>query len=39
MAAGVVDGTLDHEAVLAIGAEAQPGLTALLRALLPTLAA
>jgi purine-nucleoside phosphorylase len=39
MAAGVVDGKLDHEAVLAIGAEVQPRLTALLRALLPTLAA
>jgi purine-nucleoside phosphorylase len=39
MAAGVVEGRLDHEAVLAIGAEAQPRLTALLRALLPSLAA
>jgi purine-nucleoside phosphorylase len=39
MAAGVVEGRLDHEAVLAVGAEAQPRLTALLRALLPALAA
>ena len=39
MAAGVVEGKLDHGAVLAIGAEAQPRLTALLRALLPELAA
>jgi purine-nucleoside phosphorylase len=39
MAAGVVDGRLDHEAVLSIGAEAQPRLTALLRSLLPALAA
>ena len=39
MAAGVVEGKLDHGAVLAIGAEAQPRLTALLRALLPALAA
>ncbi len=38
MAAGVVDGPLDHETVLAIGAEAQPRLTALLRSLLPALA-
>jgi len=39
MAAGVVEGRLDHEAVLSVGAEAQPRLTALLRSLLPTLAA
>ena len=39
MAAGVVEGKLDHEGVLAVGAEAQPRLTALLRALLPALAA
>lgn len=39
MAAGVVEGRLDHEAVLELGAEAQPRLTALLRALLPALAA
>jgi len=39
MAAGVVQGTIDHEAVLAVGGEAQPALTALLRELLPSLAA
>jgi purine-nucleoside phosphorylase len=39
MASGVVEGQLDHEAVLSVGAEAQPRLTALLRALLPALAA
>ncbi len=39
MAAGVVEGKLDHEGVLAVSAEAQPRLTALLRALLPSLAA
>ncbi|MGH3133318.1 MAG: purine-nucleoside phosphorylase [Gaiellaceae bacterium] len=39
MAAGVVSGTIDHEAVLAVGGEAQPSLTALLRELLPALAA
>jgi len=39
MAAGVEDGRLDHEAVLRIGAEAQPRVTALLRAVLPELAA
>jgi purine-nucleoside phosphorylase len=39
MAAGVVQGKFDHEAVLAVGAEAQPSLTALLRELLPALAA
>jgi purine-nucleoside phosphorylase len=39
MAAGVVEGRLDHEAVLSVGAEAQPRLTALLRWLLPALAA
>jgi purine-nucleoside phosphorylase len=38
MAAGVVEGKLDHEGVLAVGAEAQPRLTTLLRALLPALA-
>ena len=38
MATGVVEGPLDHEAVLAIGAQAQPRLTALLRSLLPALA-
>lgn len=38
MAAGVVSGKLDHDAVLAIGAEAQSTLTALLRALMPALA-
>lgn len=39
MAAGVVRAKIDHEAVLAVGAEAQPALTALLRELLPSLAA
>jgi purine-nucleoside phosphorylase len=39
MAAGVVEGRLDHEAVLSVGAETQPRLTALLRSLLPALAA
>jgi len=38
MAAGVVAGRLDHEAVLSVGSEAQPSLTALLRELLPALA-
>jgi purine-nucleoside phosphorylase len=38
MAAGVTDGKLGHEEVLEVGAEAQPRLTALLRALLPALA-
>ncbi len=38
MAAGVVEGKLGHEEVLAVGAEAQPRLTALLRAVLPALA-
>ena len=38
MAAGVVEGRLDHEAVLSVGAEAQPRLAALLRALMPALA-
>lgn len=39
MAAGVGPGKLDHGEVLAVGAEAQPRLTALLRELLPALAA
>jgi purine-nucleoside phosphorylase len=39
MAAGVVEGKLGHDEVLAVGAEAQPRLTTLLRELLPTLAA
>ena len=39
MAAGVGDGKLAHDEVLAVGAEAQPRLTALLRELLPALAA
>jgi purine-nucleoside phosphorylase len=39
MAAGIVEGKLGHEEVLAVGAEAGPRLTALLRELLPTLAA
>jgi purine-nucleoside phosphorylase len=39
MAAGVVEGRLDHEAVLSVAGEAQPRLTALLRVLLPALAA
>ena len=39
MAAGLVEGKLGHEEVLQVGAEAQPRLTALLRELLPVLAA
>jgi purine-nucleoside phosphorylase len=39
MAAGLVEGKLGHEEVLAVAAEAQPRLTALLRELLPALAA
>jgi purine-nucleoside phosphorylase len=39
MAAGVTEGKLGHEEVLAVAAEAQPKLTALVRELLPTLAA
>jgi purine-nucleoside phosphorylase len=39
MAAGVGTGKLAHDEVLAVGAEAQPRLTALLRELLPALAA
>jgi purine-nucleoside phosphorylase len=39
MAAGVSEGGIDHEAVLEVGARAQPALTALLRELLPTLSA
>jgi purine-nucleoside phosphorylase len=39
MAAGIGDGELGHEEVLAVGAEAEPQLTRLLRELLPTLAA
>ena len=38
MAAGVVEGKLGHDQVLAVGAEAQPRLTALLREVLPALA-
>jgi purine-nucleoside phosphorylase len=38
MAAGIGDGKLGHEEVLAVAAEAQPRLTALLRELLQTLA-
>jgi purine-nucleoside phosphorylase len=38
MAAGVFPGKVDHEAVLAVGAEAQSTLTVLLRALMPALA-
>lgn len=38
MAAGVVEGKLGHEEVLAVGAEAQPRLTSLLREVLPALA-
>ncbi len=38
MAAGVAAGKLGHEEVLAVGAEAQPRLTALLREVLPALA-
>ena len=39
MAAGVTEGKLGHEEVLEVGAEAAPRLTALLRELLPVLAA
>jgi purine-nucleoside phosphorylase len=39
MAAGVLPEKIDHEAVLEIGARAQASLTALLRELLPALAA
>jgi purine-nucleoside phosphorylase len=39
MAAGVGPGKLAHDEVLEVGAEAQPRLTALLRELLPALAA
>jgi purine-nucleoside phosphorylase len=39
MAAGVGSGKLGHDEVLAVAAEAQPRLTALLRELLPALAA
>jgi purine-nucleoside phosphorylase len=39
MAAGVGPGKLAHDEVLQVGAEAQPRLTALLRELLPALAA
>jgi purine-nucleoside phosphorylase len=39
MAAGVVQGRIDHGRVLSVAAEAQPRLTALLRELLPSLAA
>jgi purine-nucleoside phosphorylase len=39
MAAGIGDGKIGHEEVLVVAAEAQPGLTALLRDLLPALAA
>jgi purine-nucleoside phosphorylase len=39
MAAGIGGGELGHEEVLAVAAEAEPLLTALLRELLPTLAA
>jgi purine-nucleoside phosphorylase len=39
MAAGITEGKLGHEQVLTGGAEAAPRLTALLRQLLPTLAA
>jgi purine-nucleoside phosphorylase len=38
MAAGITGGKLGHEEVLEVGGEAQPRLTALLRALLPALA-
>ena len=37
MAAGVTSGTIDHEAVLEVGAAAAGSLTALLRELVPTL--
>jgi purine-nucleoside phosphorylase len=36
-AAGLQEGAIDHEAVLAVGAQAQESLTALLRELVPTL--
>jgi len=39
MAAGIGAGELGHEEVLAVGAEAEPQLTRLLRELLPTLCA
>ena len=39
MAAGVLPGKIDHEAVLEVGASAGASLTALLRELVPTLAA
>lgn len=39
MAAGVTEGKLEHEEVLAVGAEAQPRLTALVRELVPVLCA
>jgi purine-nucleoside phosphorylase len=39
LAAGIAAGKLGHEEVLEVGAEAQPRLTALLRELLPALAA
>jgi purine-nucleoside phosphorylase len=39
MAAGVGSGKLDHSEVLAVGSEAEPRLTALIRELLPALAA
>ena len=39
MAAGVLPGKIDHEAVLEVGASAAASLTALLRELVPTLAA
>lgn len=38
MAAGMTEGKLGHEEVLAVGAEAQPRLTALLREVIPALA-
>lgn len=38
MAAGIEEGKLGHEQVLAAGAEAQPRLTALVREILPALA-
>jgi purine-nucleoside phosphorylase len=39
MAAGITDGKLGHEEVLEVGAQTQPKLTALLRELVPVLAA
>ena len=39
MAAGVVEGRIDHEAVLEVGAGAAGALTSLLRELVPTLSA